>query len=344
MPTVMGLFPWYRTLFSTGVKQIGVISASEAWAIREIMEEVDILVFGPVLSEEDLSWIVEEKLVLVCNNWLDLKKLSRYKTVSRIHLKFDIGFSRLGFELSSTRQLYDFLKDNPQIQLEGLAAQLVAGEELGDKKSFSSYQLEQFSELKKIFSCKSFHILNTSALISSFAHGDKIVFGARPGIGLYGVKPEILFKGDKAKKRWKDLLFSPVSSLKSYIVAIHQLEKGDTVSYGGTWRASRLSQIATVSLGYGDGFLRSFGSFREVLLRGRRVPVVGVVCMDFFMVDVTDFHNGEGASIKIGEEVIIFGRQGEDFLSPQSQAECMGTISYELFSRLGSRVERIYKT
>ena len=338
-----GAVPVTKALFEVGVRQVGVISASEAWPIRELAEDMDILIFGPVLNKEDLSWIVEEKLVLVCSNWQDLKSLTQSKKPSRIHLKFNTGFSRLGFDLHSAKMLCSFLKDNPQIQLEGLATQLVSGEELGDKKSFSFYQIKQFAELKKIFSCQNFHALNTSALMASFVHGEKTICGARPGIGLYGVKPAILFTNNKAEKKWKDLSCLSVSSLKSYVVAVHQLKKGDFVSYGGAWKASRPSQIATVSLGYGDGFLRSFGSFREVLLRGKKRSIVGTVCMDFFMIDVTDFNEEEGSPIQIGEEVLIFGEQKESFLSPQSQAEKAGTISYEVFSRLGPRIDRIYK-
>ena len=337
-----GAVPVTKALLELGVKQVGVISASEAWSIRELVEDMDILIFGPVLNKEDLSWIIEEQLVLVCSNWQDLKYLAQYKNPSRIHLKFNTGFFRLGFDLNSAEKIFYFLKDNSQIQLEGLSTQLVSGEELGDKESFSHYQIKQFTELKKIFSCQKIHALNTSALLSSFVHEEKNICGARPGIGLYGVKPEILFKNKKAEDKWKNLPFLPVSSLKSYIVAVHQLKKGDFVSYGGNWKASRPSQIATVSLGYGDGFLRSFGSFREVLLRGKKRSVVGTVCMDFFMIDVTDFYKRE-EPIQLGEEVIIFGTQKEISLSPQNQAEYAGTISYELFSRLGPRVDRVYK-
>ena len=337
-----GIVPVTKALLSLGVQQVGVINLNEAWPIKDLLKDLDILIFGPVLSQEDLSCLVEEEFVLVCSNWLDLKNLSQIKKSSRIHLKFDTGFSRLGFALNEVKELCDFLKDNSHIKLEGLATQLVLAEELGDKKSFSSQQMELFFELKKSFSCPHFHLLNTSALLASFVHNIKTSFGVRPGIGLYGIKPKVLFQNETAKKRWEDLSFSSVSSLKSDIVALHQLQKGDSVSYGGTWKASRPSQIATVALGYGDGFLRSFGSVREVLFRGQRRPVVGTVCMDFFMIDVTDLDKKDKA-ICLGEEVVIFGKQKEAFLSPENQAESSGSISYELFSRLGARVERIYK-
>ena len=254
-----GAVPVAKALLETGVKQVGVISAGEAWPIREMVEEMDILIFGPLPDKDDLSWIVEEKLVLVCSHWQDLKNLSQIKKPVRLHLKFDTGFSRLGFDLNSAEEVFGFLKENPQLQLEGLATQLVSGEELMDDKSYSHQQLHRFYGLKKIFSCENIHVLNTSALISLFIHNEDMIFGARPGIGLYGIKPEVFLKDQSAEKKWNNLPLSPVSRLKSGVVALHQIPKGAPVSYGGTWRAQRPSQIATVSLGYGDGFLRSFG-------------------------------------------------------------------------------------
>lgn len=338
-----GVVPVAKTLWESGVKQVGVISASEAWPIREMEEKMDILIFGPLLSKEDLAWIVEENLVLVCSNWKDLENLAKLKKAGRIHIKLDTGFSRLGFDFKSLPKLSQFLKDHPQIRLEGLLTQLVSGEELGQEDSFSSQQISKFSELKKYFPPSlPYHVLNTSALVSSYVHGRKGDWGARPGIGLYGIKPEVILKNTEAENRWKEISFFPVSCLKSYVVAAHSLDKGEGVSYGGTWKASRPSQVAVVSFGYGDGFLRGFGKSREILFRGERVPLVGAVCMDFFMIDVTDCVKGK--VLELGEEVLIFGNQGKSFLSIEEQASASGTISYELFSRLGERVDRVYKT
>ena len=336
-----GVAPVAKALFSVGVKQVGVLSANEAWPIKEMAEEMDILIFGPILNKEDLSWIAEENLVVVCNNWQDLKSIAQLKKPLRIHLKFDTGFSRLGFDLDSAEEIYDFLKQQTQIQLEGLATQLVSGEELGDKKSFSSYQLKLFAGLKKFFPQTAFHALNSSALTSVFAHGEKRLFGSRPGIALYGIKPEIFFNSPKAKEKWKSLPLAPVSCLKSPVVAERKISKGTPVSYGGSWKAPRRCHIATLSLGYGDGFSRSFGALREVLFRGKKRPVVGALCMDFFMIDVTGCET-EGP-IRLGEEALIFGRQKGEFLSPETQAKAISSIPYELFSQLGPRVERVYK-
>ena len=339
-----GAGPIVKALSKTGVKQVGVISLKEAELIREYIKDVDTLIFGPILNKTDLSEALKANFVLVCSNWEDLKELAQVPLQSRIHLKFDTGFSRLGFPLSSAEKLADFLKNSPQIQLEGLVTQLVSSENIGDETSLSFSQIQQFLKLKSFFSVPYFHALNTAGLISQFIHREFLNLGARPGIGLYGLKPKVFFKNQKAKNSWNNLSLSLVSSLKSYIVDLHRLKPGEGVSYGAFWKAKQPSQIATVSLGYGDGFLRAFGSNRKVLFRGKERPVVGTVCMDFMMIDVTeDFKDSFSPPVQIGEEVVFFGRQKSAFLCPQKQAGCSGSIAYELFSRLGPRVKRVYK-
>ena len=332
-----GSVPVTKVLLDIGIKQVGVITADEAWVIRESIPEMDILIFGSLINKEDLSWILEEKLAVVCSHWLDLQNLAQIKKKARIHLKFDTGFSRLGFNLNSAQKLFDFLKNNPQLKLEGIGTQLVSGEELADKNSWSFLQLSQFLKLTTFFPQAKKHILNSSALISQFAHSDTLDIGARPGISLYGIKPKVFFQNQQVENKWKDLPLQPVSSLKSQIVALREIPKGTPVSYNSSWKAGRKSKIATVSLGYADGFLRALGKKREVLFRGQKSPVIGAICMDFFMIDLTD--TKEKKPIEIGEEVILFGR---DKLTAEDQAVAVDTIPYELFTNIGPRVKRVY--
>ena len=326
-----------KTLWKSGIKQVGALTAEEAWPIKQSLPEMDLLIFSPLITQEDLSWIIEKKLVVVCSNWTDLKKLAQYQKTARIHLKFDTGFSRLGFSLNSAEKLCEFLKDNPQLQLEGIGTHLVSGEELADKNSFSFSQLQQFITLQKFFPKVKNHILNSSALISQYIHSDNLDLGARPGISLYGIKPKVFFQNEKAEDKWKSLPLQPVSCLKSQITALQEVPKGAPVSYNSYWKAPRKSKIATVSLGYADGFLRALGKKREVLFRGQKIALVGAVCMDFFMIDLTDI-KGEKA-IELGEEVIIFEK---DKLTVEDQASAIDTIPYELFTSLSPRIKRVY--
>ena len=341
-----GAVPVARALMEEGIRQVGVISVSEAWQIREfVSESLDILVFGPVLNREDLSWGLESRLVFVLNNWPDLEALAQKKAAARAHLKFDTGFSRLGFALSEAEKLKAFLDRNPQIQLEGLASQLIAGEEIGDESSFSRRQMERFLSLKKIFPSLPLHLLNTSAMLSAHAHDMRHQIGSRPGIGLYGLKPRVFFANKQSEKKAERAAFEPASRLKSHVAAFRRLKAGGRVSYSGEWKAPRPSDVIAVAMGYGDGFFRgsdpALGA-RRILFRGQKAPIVGRVCMDFFMADVTECLKGDQPPVSLGEEVALFGRQGAAFLSVEEQSQRAGTIPYELLARLGDRVQRNY--
>ena len=335
-----GIVPVTRALVSAGMKQVGVVAVSEARALRETLPAtLDILLFGPVLNREDLDWLHENQCILVVNNWRDLEYLVQ-KGSSRVHIKFNTGFSRLGFKTSEAEQLKTFFAKHSHLKVEGLCSQLLSGEELGQKTSASYSQMEKMKDMVSLFSVKKNHLFNTAALLSSACHGVDSDFGSRPGIGLYGVKPKIVFAGSAAEKKWRKISLKPASFLKSRVVGVHRLEKGEMVSYEGTWKAARPSVIVVVSLGYGDGFPRALSSPRGcVLFRGKAVLVAGRVCMDFFMADVTDVG---GADPVLGEEVVIFGSQNGAVLSPEEQAERAFTLPHELFVRLGERVQRRY--
>ena len=333
-----GIVPVTRALFSSGVKQVGVVAVSEARALRRALSgSLDILLFGPVLNQEDLDWLCENRCVPVVNNWGDLESL---KGRCRIHIKFNTGFSRLGFEISEAEKLKNFCAKHPHLKVEGICSQLLSGEELSRKTSASYRQVEKMKDMASLFSVKKNHLFNTAALLSSVCHGEGESLGSRPGIGLYGVKPKITFASEAAETKWRKISLKPVSTLKSRVVGVHRLKKGEMVSYEGTWKAARPSVILVVSLGYGDGFPRALSfPHGRVLFRGKAVPVAGRVCMDFFMADVTDV---AGPFPTPGEEVVIFGTQKGVFLSVEEQAERASTLPHELFVRLGERVERKY--
>lgn len=335
-----------KTLYQEGVKQAGVISADEAWSIRESLPEIDLLIFSPLHKKEDLKWIIQENIVLVCSDWTVLKTLSQFKTKVRIHLKFDTGFSRLGFQIQEAKKIQNFLKDYPHIQMEGLGSQLLSGEQLLNKKTRTYNQLQAFLRLQKVFPNTKAHLLNSSGLISCYVNQSSYLIGSRPGISLYGIKPKIYLKNNpldnKTRKnqltqtRWEHLNLISSSRLKSQIMGLRTLSKGSAVSYGSLWTAKEETQIATISMGYADGFSRSLGSQRKVLFRGKKRSVVGAVGMDFFMIALKK----EDQEVQLGEEVILFGHPD---LTIEEQAQAISTIPYELFASLGPRVERVYK-
>ena len=338
-----GIAPVARALVSTGVKQAGVVSVEEARQIRKLlpMKALDILIFGPILNREDMIWLNKNRCVPVVGNWSDLKYLLKTGP-SRIHLKFNTGFSRLGFALSEGEKLKKFLARRRHIQVEGLCSQLISNEDWIRKQGDSSRQRKRTAYLRSLFPAQKIHLFNTAGLLSSVCHGEKSNFGSRPGIGLYGMKPKIFCESISAEKKWREILLKPISSLKSRVVNIHWLERGEAVSYNGTWKAKRPSVIAVISIGYADGFPRALSNRGEVLFRGVRVPVRGRVCMDFSMIDLTSAVRGQ-ALPKTGEEVVIFGKQKGATLSIEEMAEKSNTIPHALFVGLGNRIKRVYR-
>lgn len=330
-----GAGPVAKALQSLGIQQVGVINLAEALDLKKSVPDMKILIFGPLLNKRQMLQAVNKLFLPVCGHWEELALLSDLKKPASIHLKFDTGFSRLGFPLSATEKIFNFLKEQPHIHIQGLATQILSNEELGDKTSPSFRQLSWFNGLRRWFPKVPLHALNTAGLFS-FQPKPGEVLGARPGIGLYGIKPQVPL----SKKSPKGFELLPASCLKTSVVSVRQLKKGDRVSYGGLWRAKKKACIATLSLGYGDGFLRRQGSVKELLFRGNRRRVVGMICMDFMMLDVTE--DNKQNPVKIGEEAMLFGQQKQAFLSPEEQASACGATVYELFSQWGGRVQRAF--
>jgi alanine racemase len=152
----------------------------------------------------------------------------------------------------------------------------------------------------------------------------------RPGIMLYGSYPSPAFQSLVPLK--------PVMTLKTRIHFLKRVPPGTRISYGGTFTTKRESLVATLPIGYADGYSRHLSNHGEVLIHGKRAPVVGKVCMDFIMVDVTDIPR-----VSVGDEVILMGKQGKEQITPEEIAEKINSISYDVLCSIGKRVPRIYK-
>ncbi|MEA1928493.1 MAG: alanine racemase, partial [Candidatus Auribacterota bacterium] len=171
------------------------------------------------------------------------------------------------------------------------------------------------------------HMANSGALINiEESHLDMV----RPGIMLYGVYPARHYRSRLALK--------PVLSLKTRIAYLKSVEPGRTISYGSTHLVKKKTRVATLPIGYGDGFSRSHSNRGEVLIRGKRAPIIGIVTMDQIMVDVGDID-----PVAVGDEAVLIGGQGDDRITAAEAAERIGTISYEVLAQLGKRVSRVDK-
>lgn len=248
-----------------------------------------------------------------------------FETQVKVHLKLDTGMHRLGFMSEDIEQLVNILKNNDQVYLSTIFTHLSSSEDSADDL-FTHNQVKTFNFLyqkitSKIGYSPKKHVLNTSGILRFPEYHFDLV---RLGLGLYGVDSTHLFTNELEK----------VHTLKAKIIQIKSLSDSDLIGYNRKGKLSKPGQIAIVNIGYADGLMRTSGNGRYTLeIQGKEFPIIGNVCMDLTIVDI-----GSNSGLKVGDEVIIFGKQKpiEHF------AEVNQTIPYEILSRISSRVKRIY--
>jgi alanine racemase len=248
-----------------------------------------------------------------------------------IHLKVETGMGRLGF---SPEELLSLLGDpilRSPLQVEGMMTHLADAD--GTDSAFTEGQLGLFRSMLKQarqlgLTIPLLHTANSAAIVRfTDAHFTLV----RPGIMLYGYHtlPSSIPAPD----------LKPVLSLKSTIVQLRSIPRGGTVSYNRTFVAERPTRIAVLPIGYADGYSRRLSHRASVLIQGRRAPIIGLVCMDMIMIDVTDF-----GPVQIGETATLIGHQGQESILADEVAGWMDTIPYEVLCGIGPRVPRIYES
>ncbi|MEK6335350.1 MAG: alanine racemase [Acidobacteriota bacterium] len=253
--------------------------------------------------------------------------------VADVHVKIDTGMGRLGVPAAEVAEFSAALKRFQNIRVAGLMTHLAAADEK-DREDFTKAQLERFQQAGSIFRERGFapqyiHAANSAA---TFAFPESRGNLVRPGGALYGFVRDVLPENIVAPA------LKPVMSLRSRIMLLKKVGRGQRLGYGCTFETTRESLIATVPIGYDDGYRRVLSNRSRVIVRGAFAPVVGRVSMDLTLVDVTDV---PGASID--DEVTLLGRSGDLEISAEDLAEMAGTISYEVTCGISPRVPRIYK-
>ncbi|MBI4849069.1 MAG: alanine racemase [Nitrospirae bacterium] len=313
-----------KHLIKQGITYLGVAFTGEAIALREAGITFPILVFFDRDHIDECFKFNLTPLILDLNTAKEFSKEAvRRKRRIAVHIKIDTGMGRVGFTID--RALTDIPRAArlKNIELEGLMSHFSEAD-LCDKE-FAGLQLKRFLALKNEWArnkitFKYHHIANSAATLSmNNAHLNMV----RPGIMLYGYGSDNL---------------NPVLSLKSKILLLKKIPAGIPISYGRTFTTKRKSTIATVPVGYADGYNRKLSNQGEVLINGKRAPIAGRVCMDTIMVDVTDIPDAD-----LNSEVVIIGSQGKEKITAADIADKIGTISYEVLTSIGQRVQRVYK-
>lgn len=245
-----------------------------------------------------------------------------------VHVKIDTGMNRLGFDLGAIPDLAAVAARFPQLAIDGLCTHLASADLASPDATLA--QLVRFDQA--IATARAHAVLPRvihAANSAGMARFPEARFSAiRPGLALYGSMPsEVVARAD----------LEPVLSLRTRIMALHRVPVGGQVSYGGRWQAARASAIATLPMGYADGYPRHCQG-AHVLVRGQRAKVVGAVCMDMMMVDVTDI-----AGASAGDDAVIIGCSGKECIRAEDLARWSGTISYEILCGISKRVPRIYR-
>ena len=305
-------------------EQFGVATLDEARAVRAAVPDKDILILSPCLPDEREE-AVREGFIPVVSSTAEAKAyahLSQGKPV-QIHLCIDTGMGRIGVWQDDAIKTAQEIAAIEGIGVESISTHLPVADSDAD---FTAQELvgweKLVAQLRPILPKAKFHALNSAASLERPQHSADRV---RPGLALYGISPLPAFQK----------LLKPVMTLKTHITLVRDVGPGRGISYGRDFITEKPMRIATLAMGYADGYPRQTSNKgAQVLIRGQRCPILGRITMDQFMVDVTDLPR----DVAPGEEVVLFGRQGDEEIAVGEVAAWAGTITWDILTRFGKRV------
>ncbi len=329
-----GAVPVSRAALQAGAERLAVALPEEGMELRASGIEAPIQVLGEALGEQ-LRLLVEYDLIPTICREDSYKKLSEKAQDEGVELsaaiKVDTGMGRIGVSPDELPSYLRRVSSAPGLNVDSIMTHFATADE-ADKE----YTREQYSRFRraieeadkeglkiKEIKCQ---VANSATIIDMPEYSLDIV---RPGIMLYGLHP--------SRQVNQDFPLKPVMSLKARIVYLKTVQPGTSISYGATYVTEEEKKIATLPLGYADGYPRHLSNKGEVLVNGTRAPIRGRVCMDQIMIDVSHI-----SGVQTGDDVILIGGESDDEISATELAEKVGTINYEIVSRLGSRVPREY--
>jgi alanine racemase len=321
-----------RTLVDRGISRLAVASVQEGMALREAGITAEILVLVDLFDNHIQDLLAYRLTPVITEQRLlpDLAKAAEAANQSfPIHIKVDTGMGRLGFSPHEVARLFDALPGWKSLRVEGFMTHLADSD--GDDSSHTEQQLKSFCSLldyveRRGFKVPIVHVANSAAVVRYPQSHFSLV---RPGIMLYGYHtlPDPVPRFE----------LKPLLSLRTTVMQLRTIKPGESVSYNRTFVAKRPSTIAVLPIGYADGYSRRLSNQGFVLIDGKRAPIVGLICMDMTMADVTDI-----PLVHVGDEVTLIGRQGQDAIWADEIAGWTGTIPYEVLCAIGPRIPRVY--
>jgi alanine racemase len=326
-----GLVPVARHLASLGAGSLGVAFLEEAVALREAGIATPILVMGGIFGDQ-IPIFLRHRLTLTASSIDKLRQIDeiagRMGVTATVHLKIDTGMERIGVHYYNARGLLERAADCPRVRVEGIYSHFANAD--SEDLTSARLQLARFLEVLEWYDKQGLtppvrHMANSGAVLQlRESHLDLV----RPGILLYGVYPSMEVR--------KTIPVKPALSLRSRVVYFKVVTPGHPVSYGSTWQSDHPVRVVTVPVGYGDGYFRALSNVAHVLIRGRKYPVVGRVCMDQIMVNI------EWETAYNDDVVTLLGADGDELITCEHLAEWAGTIPYEVLTNLNTRIPRVY--
>ena len=334
-----GFFEVASALANNGADFFGVATVDEAIQLRNAGFSNPVLILG-VIFRDDLEKIIQNDIMPVVFGYNFAKSISdtavRLNKKAKIHIKLDTGMSRIGYVCSGSDSRERILESIcnvaslPNIEIDGIFSHFAKADEKNEE--YTRLQYERFIDIVSALEQRGVHIpikhiCNSAGIIQYPEYHMDMV---RSGIITYGLAPS-------SDVSIENMGLEPVMELKSVVTNLKRIKVDTPVSYGGNYIAKPGTRIATVAIGYADGYSRLLSGKAQVLINGKKANIVGNICMDQLMVDVTEIED-----IKIGDEVILFGKSGNNIITVESVAELMGTINYETICVIGKRVPRVY--
>jgi len=324
-----------KSAAQAGANWLGVALPEEGAELRENGIKLPILVLGEI-SPEQCSTVLQYDLTQAVPSIETARYLNSeakaFGKKAKVHLKLDTGMGRIGFRsLEEIEKAADVLLQMDFLEIEGAFTHFAVADE--EDRSYTTQQISKLESMLKVLANKGIkpglvHASNSAGLICFPNASYNMV---RCGISMYGYYPSLKSK----EEAYPGLL--PVLRWETHIAHIKTVETGSSISYGRTYIAQSTRRVATLPVGYADGYNRLLSNKAHVLVKGKKAPVIGRVCMDQIMIDITDIPDAV-----VGETVVLLGEQGSQKITAEDLADLCGTISYEILTSISERVPRVY--
>ncbi|MFH0820964.1 MAG: alanine racemase [Candidatus Peregrinibacteria bacterium] len=331
-----GLVPCARVFEKGGADYLCVNALFEAEALRQAGVKLPILILGYTPLSE-LREAVKLKTDLTVYNLETIQALAKLGKSVRLHLKIETGTHRQGVEMKDLPAMLRLLKHHPQLKLTGVSTHFANVEDRVNSH-YAFHQLRRFEEVKRILEAEGMapRFYHTASSAAAILFPETRFNFIRLGIVGYGLWPSEKTR-TAARRSGMNLELKPALTWKTMVTQVKEVKKGAFIGYGCAHQMPRDGKIAVLPVGYYDGYPRSLGNRAHVLIRGKKAPVVGRICMNMFMVDVTAIPN-----VRLEDEVVLLGKQEREEVTAEQHAEWSETINYEVTTRINERIPRIF--